>query len=93
MKHIGYNTDPYLSTDYCAANISWEYIYKVTIMFKKIQQIYIHKATNIIKKLQKMDLKEFGSQDANWLFQTQDRAQCPAQVNSSKKKDGILLTS
>jgi hypothetical protein len=33
IKHIGYNTD--LLTDYCVANISWEYIYKVTIMIKK----------------------------------------------------------
>jgi hypothetical protein len=34
IKHIGYNTDPYLLTDYCVANISWECIYKVTIMIK-----------------------------------------------------------
>jgi hypothetical protein len=38
IKHIGYNTDPYLLTDYCVANISWEYIYNVTIMIKKIQK-------------------------------------------------------
>jgi hypothetical protein len=40
MKHIVliYNTDPYLLTDNCVANISWEYIYKVTIMIKKVQK-------------------------------------------------------
>jgi hypothetical protein len=32
IKHIGYNMDPYLLTDYCVANISWEYIYNVTII-------------------------------------------------------------
>jgi hypothetical protein len=36
-KHTEYNTDPYLLTDYCVANISWEYIYKVTIIIKKVQ--------------------------------------------------------
>jgi hypothetical protein len=39
IKHIGYNTDPYLLTDYCVANISWEYIYNVTIMIKKLQKM------------------------------------------------------
>jgi hypothetical protein len=45
IKHIGYNTDPYLLTGYCVVNISWEYIYKVTIIIKKVQKIYIHKVT------------------------------------------------
>jgi hypothetical protein len=40
IKHIGYNTDLYLF-DYCVANVSWEYIYKVTIMINKVQKIYI----------------------------------------------------
>jgi hypothetical protein len=40
IKHIGYNTDLYLLTDYWAANISWEYIYKITIMIKKVQKRY-----------------------------------------------------
>jgi hypothetical protein len=50
IKHIGYNTDPYLLTDNCVANISWEYIYKVTIIIEQVQKIYIHKVTNMIKK-------------------------------------------
>jgi hypothetical protein len=28
--------DPYLLTDYCVLNISWEYIYDVTIVIKKV---------------------------------------------------------
>jgi hypothetical protein len=36
--------DPYLLTDYCVANISWEYIYKVIIMIKKVQKV-IYEAT------------------------------------------------
>jgi hypothetical protein len=31
IEHFGYNTDPYLLTDWCVTNISWGYIYKVTI--------------------------------------------------------------
>jgi hypothetical protein len=31
IKHIGYNTDPYLLTDYRAANMSREYIIKLQI--------------------------------------------------------------
>jgi hypothetical protein len=38
IKHIGYNTDPNLLTDYFVANISWEYIYSVTVMVKKVQK-------------------------------------------------------
>jgi hypothetical protein len=38
IKHIGYNTDSYLLTDFCVANISCEYIYKVTIMMKKVHK-------------------------------------------------------
>jgi hypothetical protein len=53
IKYIGYNTDPYLLTDYCVANISWEYMYKVTVMIKKVQKIYIYRVTNVIKKVQK----------------------------------------
>jgi hypothetical protein len=53
MKHFGYNKDPYLLIDYCVANISWEYIYNVTIMIKNVQKIYIHKVTNMIKEVQK----------------------------------------
>jgi hypothetical protein len=53
IKHIVYNTGPYLLTDYCVANISWEYIYTVTIMIKKVQKIHIHKVTSMIKKVQK----------------------------------------
>jgi hypothetical protein len=41
IKHIGYNTDPYLLTDYCVANIAWEYIYSVTVMVKKVQKMDI----------------------------------------------------
>jgi hypothetical protein len=37
IKLVGYNTDPYLLKDYCVANISWGYIYRVTIMIKKVQ--------------------------------------------------------
>jgi uridylate kinase len=40
ITHIGYNTDPYLLTDYCVANMSREYVYKVTIMMKKVQKIF-----------------------------------------------------
>jgi hypothetical protein len=40
IKHIGYKTDPYLLTYYCVANISWEYIYSVTIKIRKVQKIY-----------------------------------------------------
>jgi predicted MarR family transcription regulator len=39
IKHIAYNTDPHLLTDYCVANTSWEYIHKVTIMIKKLQKM------------------------------------------------------
>jgi hypothetical protein len=53
IKHIGYNTDPYLLTDYYLANISWEYIYKVIITIKEVQKIYIHKVKNIIKRYKK----------------------------------------
>jgi hypothetical protein len=39
IKHIGYNMDPYLLTDYSAANMSREKI-KVTIIIKKVQRMF-----------------------------------------------------
>jgi hypothetical protein len=56
IKHIGYNTDPYLLTDYCVANVSWEYIYKVTIMIKKVQ-IRIRIASNVFDYLRYVHLR------------------------------------
>jgi hypothetical protein len=43
IKHIGYNTDLYLLTDFCVANVSWEYIHKVIITIKKYNNGYIIK--------------------------------------------------
>jgi hypothetical protein len=40
IKHIGYNTDPYLLTDFCVANIVIMGIYLQSYyMIKKIQRI------------------------------------------------------
>jgi hypothetical protein len=47
IKHIGYNTDPYLLTDYCVANILWEYITKLQLWLKGAENI--HKVTNMLK--------------------------------------------
>jgi hypothetical protein len=34
IKHVGYNTDPYLLTDYCVANMSREHITKLQLWLK-----------------------------------------------------------
>jgi hypothetical protein len=50
IKHIEYNTDPYLLTDCCVANISCKYIYNFTIMIKKVQKICIYKLQIRLKR-------------------------------------------
>jgi hypothetical protein len=51
IENIGYNMDLYLLTDYHVANISWEYIYKVTIMIKKVQKnIHVYSQVNHLGK-------------------------------------------
>jgi hypothetical protein len=40
IKHIGYNTDPHLLTDFCVANIAWEYITMLLLWLKRYKILW-----------------------------------------------------